>query len=316
MNIVKLKDILMPSDYRISELFNTKLKGKYAYWVKMRYIFPLDSLDYKTYINYEQLDTVMMMGPTILPHIDLYEEECCMIDFVNVYIDIEETERINGINELAIANEYATDADLDISKLRNFRTWLASELIFFNTGVDGKEIGMYTSEQVHMLNYYKNSLYNDIVKYLSIFGKDFKIEWSNKTTCGCCKDNSNLNLTGITTCDALEIYRKNLHELMVDTFRKIDFWTQFNKKFILLFKQYIDNIIKIGLVINNTNKIAVSMCDCLTTDNYSNEKLLRNLSTALQYIYDNDIIGHKNFINDALYNWAEYLYEYMSWTIE
>ena len=66
MNIVKLKDILMPSDYRISELFNTKLKGKYAYWVKMRYIFPLDSLDYKTYINYEQLDTVMMMGPTIL----------------------------------------------------------------------------------------------------------------------------------------------------------------------------------------------------------------------------------------------------------
>lgn len=316
MNIVKLKDVLMPADYRISELFNTKLKGKYAYWVQMRYIFPLDSLDYKTYIKYEQLDTVMMMGPTILPHIDLYDEECCMADFVNVYIDIEETERVNGINEYALANEYVVDADLDISKLRNFRTWLASELIFFNTGVNGQELGIYTSEQVHMLEYYKNSLYNDIVKCLTVFGKDSNIEWSAKTTCGCCQDNTNLNLMGITTCDALEIYRKNLHALMVATFREIDFWNQFNKKFILLFKQYIDNIIKIGLVINNSNKVVFSMCDCMTTDNYSNEKLLRNLSTALQYIYDDDIIGHKNFINDALYNWAEYLYEYMSWTIE
>lgn len=319
MNIVKLKDILMPEEYRISELFNTQLKGKYAYWVQMRYIFPLDSLDYKTYIKYEQLDTVMMLGPTILPHIDLYDEECCMVDFVNVYIDITETERVNGINEFALSNEYVVDSDLDISKLRNFRTWLASELLFFNTGVNGQSLEKFTPDQIHMLEYYKNSLYNDIVKYLVIFGKEASIEWSNKTSCGCCQGNDTIDiskLNNVYTCDALNVYRKNLHALMVSTFQETEFWMQFDKKFILLFKQYIDNIIKIGLVVNNTNKVIVATCDCMTTDNYSNKKLLRNLSTALQYIHDDNIIGHKNFIHDALYNWAEYLYEYMSWTIE
>ena len=54
MNIIKLKDILMPDFYPVANLFNTKLKGKYAYWVKMRYIFPLDSIDYDTYIKYER----------------------------------------------------------------------------------------------------------------------------------------------------------------------------------------------------------------------------------------------------------------------
>ena len=319
MNIVKLKDILMPEEFRIAEFFNTRLKGKYAYWVQMRYIFPLDSLDYKTYIHYEQLDTVLMMGPEILPHLDLYEEECCMVDFVNAYIDITETERVNGINEFALANEYVVDSDLDSNKLRLFRSWLASELLFFNTSIDGQELGNYSSEQVHMLEYYKNGLYNDIVKHLSIFGRDVIIEWNDNTkTCGSCKAASDnlLSLSGIITCDALEIYKKNLHKHMVATFRQIDFWMQFNKKFIKLFKQYIDNIIRIGLVINNTNTIVISSCECMTTDNYSNEKILRSLSTALQYIHDDDIIGHKNIIQDALYNWAEYLYEYMSWEIK
>ena len=61
MNIVKLNDILIPESFKLAEFFNSKLKGKYAYWVQMRYIFPLDSLDYKTYIKYEQiLDTKYM----------------------------------------------------------------------------------------------------------------------------------------------------------------------------------------------------------------------------------------------------------------
>lgn len=317
MNIVKLKDVLMPTEFRISEFFNTKLKGRYAYWVQMRYIFPLDSLDYKTYIKYEQMDTVLMMGPTILKHIDLYDEECNAADFINTYIDVTETERVNGINEFALANEYVVDDDLDITKLRSFRSWLASELIFFNTSIDGEELGNYTPEQSHMLNYYKNGLYNDIVKHLSVFGRDVTTEWNIDKSCGCCNTAMDINsLKGVVTCDALDIYRKNIHSLMVATFKNTDFWLQFNKKFIALFKHYIDNIIKIGLVINNDDKVVVETCNCLTTDNYSNEKILRNLSTALQYIHDDDIMGHKNFIQDALYNWAEYLYDFMSWEIK
>lgn len=316
MNIVKLKDILMPEEFRMSQFFNEKLKGKYAFWVQMRYIFPLESLDYKTYIKYEQLDTVLMMGPDILPHIDMYSEECCMGDFVNIYLDIEETERINGVNEFLLANEYVVDSDLDLNKLRNFRSWLASELLFFNTNVNGDELGHFSSDLMHVLDYYKNGMYNDIVKHLSVFGQEGKVNWSTKKSCGCCSQNDVLTLSANSYCDALAIYKKNIHNMMVSEFQNIDFWTQFNKKFILLFKKYIDNIIRVGLVIKNTESNVISNCSCDITENYSNEKLLRNLSTSLQYIHDEDIVGHRNFIQDSLYNWAEYLYDYMSWVIE
>ena len=114
MNIIKLKDVVMPDSYRLSEFFNKNLKGKYAYWVKMRYIFPLDSLDYKTYIQYEQLDNVYMLGANILPHIDLYSEECNMYNFASEYIDHDETEVINSMTSYVIANKYVADADIDI----------------------------------------------------------------------------------------------------------------------------------------------------------------------------------------------------------
>lgn len=317
MNIVKINDILLPEEFKMSKFFNEQLKGKYAYWVKMRYIFPLDSLDYNTYIKYEQLDTVHMLDANILPHIDLYSEECCMIDFVDIYIDICETERINNVCKYMVNNEYTTDADLDISKLRVFRSWLADQLLFLNTGINGHDLGMYTSEQNHMLNYYKNDMYNDTVNILSVFGKESSIERVIKPSCGCCNSvNDNIySLENKSLCDALNIYRNNLHKLMVEMFSDVDFWSNLNKDFIGLFKKYIDNIIKVGFVIDNANKVIIS-CECSVSDTSNNEKLLKNLSIALGYIMDDDVIGHKNFIYDALYNWAEYLYDYMYWKIK
>jgi hypothetical protein len=316
MNILKINDILLPSEFKMSKFFNEQLKGKYAYWVKMRYIFPLESLDYNTYIKYEQLDEVHMLGADILPHIDLYSEEYCMIDFVNIYIDICETERINSVCEYMVNNEYVTDEDLDVSKLRIFRSWLADQLLFLNTGINGHDLGMYTSEQNHMLNYYKNDMYNDTVNVLSIFGKENSIQSVSKSSCGCCNSISDniYNLEIKSLCDALNIYRKNIHDLMVETFRNVDFWSNLNKDFIGLFKKYIDNIIKVGFVIDNANKVIIS-CECAVSDTSNNEKLLKNLSIALEYILNDNVIGHKNFISDALYNWAEYLYDYMSWKI-
>lgn len=316
MNIVKLKDILMPEDLKISKFFNENLKGKYAYWIKMRYIFPLDSLDYKTYIKYEQLDHVHLLGPDILPHIDLYSEECCMADVVNIYLDIEETERINSISEYAIINEYAIDFDLDVQKLRHFRSWLASELLYFNTKIDGTYLNNYTPEQIHVLEYYKNNMYNEVVKQLSIFGYDNKIAYNiNNKSCGCCTNSMDIyNLSGTQICNALDIYKLNIHNAMVEMFKEISFWSSLNKKFIALFKKYIDNIIKIGLIIDNGNNSAIlNTCDCNITDTANNEKILRSLSDSLQYIHDDNLIGHKNFIQDSLYNWAENLYDYMSW---
>lgn len=319
MNIIKLKDIILPSECRFSKFFNENLKGKYAYWIQMRYIFPMDSLDYTSYIQYEQLDPIDFLKPTILPHIDLYSEECCMYNFSQKYIDCEATGIANDINEYKIANSHVTDADIDMLKLRNFRSWLATEILMLNTCVDGTYLDKLTENQIHMLEYYKNDMYNEVVKQLSIFGKEnaFSIT-SNSKSCGCCSTNLSglYNSNGQFICDALTTYTKNLHKLMVQTFEDASFWMSLNTDFIEVFKKYIDNIIATGLIINtSTDNVLYSTCNCNANTNVSTT-ILKNLSDALQYIIDDNVTGHINFIHDALYNWAEQLYDKMSWNLK
>lgn len=319
MNIIKLKDIVMPSECRFSPLFNERLKGKYAYWIKMRYIFPIDSLDYKTYIKYEQLDNVYMLGADILPHIDLYSEECSMYNFAQEYIDHDATELANAIADFRTANDYVADADIDINKLRRFRTWLADELLKFNTNVEGEYLNGLNNNQIHMLEYYKNGMYNDVCKQLSVFGKEKAFTAHASTGCNCCANSVSLyKLSGdYSGCDALTIYVKNVHDLMVQTFEDVAFWQQYHKDFLAVFKKYIDNIIKTGLLINDGASSAIYVkCNCNTSKVNVTNEILRNLSEALQYIIDDEVKGHINFIHDSLYNWAEQLYDHMSWEIK
>lgn len=317
MNIVKLKDVIMPSEFKMSEFFNKELKGKYAFWIQMRYIFPLDSLCYKKYIKYEQMDPMDFLKETTLPHIDLYSEEYCMIDFVNMFIDLCETEAINNIYEYKASNEYSTDADIDNSSIRVFRSWLASELLKLNTGIYNEYLGKYSNEVVHMLEFYKNNMYNEVVKYLDIFG-GVTTDFSNvKSSCGCCNTNSNiLSLGTVNICDAKKIYVDNLHKLMVTTFGDPAFWLSINRDFLKIFKKYIDNIIKVGFVINipkTSNKFVD--CNFNSIENNANNEILSRLSISLGYIIDDETTGHINYIRDSFYNWAEYLYDYMYWEI-
>lgn len=319
MNIIKLNDIVMPSHCSFATFFNEELKGKYAYWIQMRYIFPLDSLNYRSYIQYEQLDPADFNNDNILPHIDMYSEECCMLCFAEKYIDCETTEFANTVQDFKTANEYVTDSDIDINKIRNFRTWLATEILKLNTSSEGEYLNGLTDNQIHMFEFYKNDMYNDVVKQLSVFGVEnaFSLT-SNASTCGCCQTNiaSLYNVTGTVGCNALDIYVKNLHNLMVQTFESVDFWLHFNKDFITVFKKYIDNIIKTGLIIAEPSKgVLYALCNCNKSNNVY-DSMLKNLSEALQYIIDDEVKGHLNFIHDALYNWAENLYDRMSWNIK
>lgn len=322
MNIVKLKDVIMPEEFKMSEFFNTKLKGKYAYWIQMRYIFPLDSLCYGEYIKYEQKDPMDFLSDKTKPHIDLYSEEYCMIDFVNLFIDLCETEEVNNVYKYIAANEYSTDPDIDINALRNFRTWLATELLRLNSGLYDDHLGKYTDEQVHMLEYYKNGMYNDIVKYLNIFGNKepyISNAKTNLTGCGCSNNyntNNIMSISAISTCDAKSIYTDNIHALMVKTFEDPKFWMSINTNFIKVFKKYIDNIIKVGLTIETSfDKNPFEECSCLENTKSNNTKILERLSVSLGYIIDKSTDGHMNYIHDALYEWSEYLYEKMNWQI-
>ena len=80
--------------------------------------------------------------------------------------------------------------------------------------------------------------------------------------------------------------------------------------------RYIDNIIRVGLVIteSDNNELYIK-CNCNNSNNIFID-LLKNLSDALQYIINDDITLHSNFIHDSLYNWAEKLYDKMSWKIK
>lgn len=319
MNIVKLKDILMPDEFSMAEFFNTRLKGRYAYWVQMRYIFPLDSLNYKEYIQYEQLDAVDFTSPYTLPHIDLYSEEYCMIDFVHTFVDVCETEKANNVYNFVASNMYATDEDMDIAKLRVFRTWLATELLKLNRGLHDELLDKFSAETVHMLEFYRGGMYNDVIKYLDMFGLPENILLNPQNNgCGCCSTNisSLYNITATTSCDPKQIYTSNIHTMMVKTFENPEFWTSLNVDFIRVMKKYIDNIIKVGFVINRPVVVDRFVdCNCNSTDSDRTDSILRRLSEALGYIVDDDVKGHVNFIHDALYDWAEHLYDYMYWPI-
>lgn len=317
MNIVKLKDIIMPDTYSISEFFNKNLKGKYAYWVKMRYIFPLDSLDYKTYIAYEQMSDIQLAGSNILPHIDLYNDDCCMMNFAINYIDANETEIANSTHKLYIANSYSVDFDISIDELRCFRSWLAEELLKFNVDLEGKSLGLFSDDQIHMLEYYKNSMYNDIIKYLNTFGV-IKNDIENYKFVDCsCAINSNGSDTTLqyNSCNATELYKNGMHAFMVNTFANSNFWLQFTKEFLIAFKKRIDNILNVGfkIPVSVTHNIFTT-CKCSNDAiNESNDDILKSLSKSLDYMINDNITGNKNFINDTLRKWSSTIYEKMYW---
>lgn len=305
MNIIKFKDKIMTDDYKMAPFYNKYLKGKYAYYILMRYVVPIsDDVDY---VALERAGRIPSSS-----RIDTFSTDCIACDFMNVYVDTNETERINDISKYILANSYVSDEDVDINELRRFRSWLAEQLLYFNA----ESYPLYTTEQTHVLEYYKNGMYNDVVKYLNIFGTDSGItELTSTLSCGCCNTSANIiGLNKDSLCNALEIYKKNIHDAMVLMFEDINFWSNANKEFLLLFKKYVDNIVKTELLINNKNK-AIKLCSCDVTDNTKNEQILKNLSSSLQYIYNDDLIGHKNFIQTSLHDWAEYLYDYMYWEI-
>ena len=102
---------------------------------------------------------------------------------------------------------------------------------------------------------------------------------------------------------------------MVEMFSDVEFWNKWPLELLIKFKKYIDNIIKVGLVIDNTKLDASKYkdCTCNKTDINSNQNILKKLSESLNYMIEGQEKSHYNYIKDSLYNWASLLYEYMQW---
>lgn len=334
MNIVKLLDKIMPDSYEESAFFNKYLKGKYAYWIHMRYIVPIGlffendimiGMKHEGYVACEEDINKLLIKedgtypqPYGSPYLDTYKQG--IVEF----IDIRETDRVNSTYEYIIRNNYVPDQDITIDELKVFRTWLAQELLRMDMNEDTAQHNYIylTEENTHVLNYYANNMYDSTIESLMSFSKYNKISYNHTSTipCGCINSDSNLNfleLSDINICNPVEIYREYMYSAMVDMFVDINFWIQWPSGFLMTFQQYINNIIKVDLPFKTKSNIYTKvMADCSCISDTSQEKyidILRRLSISLSYIINKDITGHKNYITDAFTDWATNLYQEMYW---
>lgn len=320
MNIIKLKDMIMPDDMPWANLFNNHLKGKYAYWIQMRYIVSFDHMKHEGYVACEEDITKLIADennalpkPYGAPSIDIYDSR------IIPYIDVLETDKINSIRELRLKNQYVADNDITIDEIKKFRTWLATQLL----DLDKTEFGivkniLYNELEQHVLEYYQNGMYDNTIKILSQFPENYlQFQTINKTNCGCShnSDLSSLYNDSINVCNPIELYKTNIYNEMIKMFSNLDFWTRYPAEFIYEFKKYIDNIIRLDLpLVQSSLTDSFIDCNCINNTNQEQMKnILKRLSTTLEYIFTNNIISHKNYIIDALRDWSSQLYENMEW---
>ena len=345
MNIIKFKDIRLTEEMlskcncpcKLSEekirLFNKDLKGKYAYAINWTTAIPLKYLSQEDYV---QISIGLVQAP---------ENICIDIKYLPPFlIDTDETNTINNVDKFETLNKYTTDSDITLDEIKRFRPWLAHALL---------SEGEFDCDTTHMLEYYSydddstlegSGMYDSVIKQLSSFGNTKMIfnTPSYTSSCGCGgsvnKNNynsySNISSLNNSSCqcnnnglsaicnssksfDIVSIYKMNLYVKMVDTFRNIDFWLPFNQTVVIDMKNYVDNIIKTDLPLTTAQPVSNYVdCGCLSVKNSEqqiNMGILRNLSQALEYIINDDVKTHKNFINDALLKWASVLYEKMYW---
>lgn len=314
MNIIKLKDQIRPGD----DLFNTYLKGKFAYWIQMRYIVPFDFINQGQYVEMES-DITKLTGwrERGLKCPDPYYWDL-QSGNIEAWVDADGTEDANSLNKFLVHNKFTTDSDLTIDEIKKFRTWLAATLLSFDVRNDGAPKNyLYNEDLTEVLDYYAHGMYNACVKSLNKLGTSIAVNRLTMQDCGCA---SGANLAGLyneslTNCDPLYTYRKYIYEQMVAAFSNIEFWVQFPEIFIKEFKSYIDNIIQLNLPLKGSSWIS-SFVDCtchLNSDQMVYIETLRRLSQALEYIRLDDVTGHLNFISKALRDWATDLYEAMEW---
>ena len=328
MNIAKFKDIVIDNTNNGTnlsateiDLFNTKLKGKYAYVINWKYVVPFDYISQSTYVEL----SVSNETPYV-PYIDIMKLE--------PYMDNEVTLQESSVDKYIKYNSYTTDPDITVDELRNFRPWLAQRILPYNTNDDKISA---------MLNYYKfdddvnltgPGMYDNTIKYLTMFKNENQTnrlsiftKQSNsilgasiykQPSCSCISTQISQNNSLGIGCDTVEEYRNNMYNVMVKTFSNYEFWmNMLNTGVLEDFRNYIRNIIKLNLPLY-TSKYVDSYMDCgsLNKSNIlqtTNIQILKNLESVLTLMINEEVNGNKNFISDTLYDFAVKLYEQMYW---
>ena len=340
MNIVKLKDIILDESCGLSpekiELFKEKFKGRYVHCINWTYLVPLEEMDNETAI---ELSEKLQNGTTTITSIDkpwFYLHELAEY-FV---VDENETKKVNAIYKYIEYNSFTPDKELTLEQIKGFRTWLATELLKLLSPEKDVEPDVEPDVEkntITMLEYYKKEMTDDVIDTLASFHVDMPqvgiytagvqgvtginvLSPVKKSSCSCTQSSTAALLaqpSSVSVCDPIAIYRRALYSQMVDVFSDINFWMQFDEVLFNEIKRYIDAIIKLNLPLTASQYVSeLYDCNCLTSTDSAQERLmsiLKNLSTAFDYMAKKQVTGNKNFIGDTLNQWATKLYEIMRW---
>lgn len=303
MNIVKFKDIYLTQENadQLTEdemiLFNKWFKGRYAYVVNWTWCVPFDVMTEAEYV--------------------LVSEQNAIGEYVNLLyssvlnlVDQSTTSRINSVELYKNLNKFVSDDEITLDELKNFRNWMAENLLEIRTNL--------LSGEFETLSYYKEDMFDQVIKSLSLFTTNTQptVMYVNQKSCNCMTSNIKSNMTITNQCDAVSEYRRGIYNRMVELFSDYTYWNELGG-FIAEFKRYIDGIISYNLPLYTSQYVNVfDDCTCASQTDALQQRGIRamkNLSQALQYIIDNDVTGHKNFINTSLNVFASEYYEMMKW---
>lgn len=311
MNIVKFKDIMADPMRTYGAIFNEKFRGKYTYWIHCRYIVALEDIELNQAIEFELHIEDLFISE--IQYIDIREGLGVWI-YDEGYIDETETSKINSVNSYIISNSFVPE-DITIDKLRNFRTWLAENLLIYK--------GELTDNQRHVLDYYAGGMTDNTIKWLTEFG-GVNVQINSiigVPSCGCGTGTNVSSLYNNGTaglCDPIAIYRGNIHIMMVEMFSNIDFWNDLDNNFLQEIILYIQGIIDSGLsLVKDTTQLSGTFsCKCLNVSDSAQleaQNLLRELIVVLNRMIQDDLDGHKLNSTTVLSRWADELYEIMQW---
>lgn len=303
MNIVKFKDIYLTQENaeQLTEdemlLFNKWFKGRYAYVVNWIWCVPFEVMTEAEYV--------------------LVSEQNAIGEYVNLLyssilnlVDQSTTTRINSVELYKNLNKFVSDDEITLDELKNFRNWMAENLLEIRTNL--------LSGEFEMLSYYKDDMFDQVIKSLSLFTTNAQptVTYVNQKSCNCMTSNIKSNMTITNQCDTVSEYRRGIYNRMVELFSDYTYWNDLGG-FIAEFKRYIDGIISYNLPLYTSQYVNVfDDCTCASQTDALQQRGIRamkNLSQSLQYIIDNDVAGHKNFINTSLNVFASEYYEMMKW---
>ena len=327
MNIVKFKDIMLDeTDWR-APLFNEKFRGKYCWCVNWEWCVSFDDIDESIYIASSSADSI----PDGVDY--LLTTDC------EDLVDQAATMRINSIDSYILSNSYVP-SEFTLDQIKKFRTFVAESLLANSIAWDEEYDETLTDKITKMLTYYKNGMWDEVIKSLAAFSdiaglnvtgtytdcgcggttsgatvmlKDQTGMYRSASSCGCSSANASLLLSN--TCDCVALYRSSIRNFMIDIFSDWRFWDKVTDTVVPDMIAMLKAILEAGLPLSfNSTDVIYGDCSCLggNTDE-AGKLIISNLIKALTYIKDDDVVAHKNFVKNSLFAWASKLYERMEW---